>query len=160
MQFSSSCWRKTNSFVNRMLFTCQQNVIYWNCNNHTGYPFNGKLRLFNLYTNGFNNFIWDMEHSKNSSNMSTNSSCGRTNWGCDAQTEAVDAQNQDVDSYQHRRQEDSQIQSSKLLTNLTQDLLTSSTTAEFMMRAVKEERPDQLFSWSIVQRRIYLTNVW
>ena len=39
----------------------------------------------------------------------------------------------------HTNTEDRRIVNSKLLTNLTQDLLTSSTTAEFMMRAVKEE---------------------
>ena len=39
----------------------------------------------------------------------------------------------------HTNTEDRRIVNSKLLINLTQDLLTSSTTADFMMRAVKEE---------------------
>ena len=39
----------------------------------------------------------------------------------------------------HTNTEDRRIVNSKLLTNLRQDLSTSSTTAEFMMRAVKEE---------------------
>ena len=45
----------------------------------------------------------------------------------------------------HTNTEDRRIVNSKLLTNLRQDLSTSSTTAEFMMRAVKEEIPDQLY---------------